>query len=228
MPNKIIHQHIEVLFFDLDGTLVDSSQDIAHAINHMLQELHLSSVTLEQVQHWIGNGSHQLVTHTLAFASKVTETDISPQNLNAAMLIFNKHYALCSGLTSRLYDGVFDTLNHFKKHNIKMCVITNKPEQFTPGVLKANGIDHFFDLVLSGDSLATKKPDPAQLFFALDYFDVDRQRVIMIGDSKSDILAANEAGIESICVTYGYNHGDDPRLLQASAFVDSFTDITTV
>ena len=228
MPNKIINQHIQTIFFDLDGTLVDSSQDIAHAAKHMLQELNYKTVTLEQVQSWIGNGSKMLVIRAIAFATGVNEEQITEQNLEQALTLFNKHYALCSGLTSRLYDGVFDTLTHFKNQNIQMCVITNKPEQFTPKVLKANGIDHFFDLVLSGDSLATKKPDPAQLFFALDFFDVDRQRAVMIGDSRSDILAANEAGINSICVTYGYNHGEDPRLLNATAFVDSFADITTV
>jgi len=226
--NKIINQHTRAIFFDLDGTLVDSSQDITHAVNHMLQELNYKVVTLEQVQKWIGNGSERLVRRALACELAIEESTIELSILNNAMALFNKHYALCGGLTTCLYKDVKEVLNHFRALNIKMCIITNKPQAFTPKILTALGIDHFFNLTLCGDSLATKKPDPAQLFYALDYFNVDKQQAVMVGDSKSDILAANAAGLQSICVTYGYNHGQDPRLLPATGFIDNFKELRDI
>lgn len=215
----------KAIFFDLDGTLVDSLPDLASAIDSMLIEQNLSPVGTQKTSLWIGNGAQKLVLRALAYAKSVSESEVSYTALDHSLNVFFKHYAACSGSLSKLYPGVLQTLQALEENGVRLCVITNKPKQFTPIVLSELGIFNFFELVLSGDSLNEKKPSPAPILHALKTLQLAKKHVVMVGDSSSDISAANAAGIKSICVTYGYNHGNDPTLLPANHHIDYFTEL---
>jgi phosphoglycolate phosphatase len=215
----------KAIFFDLDGTLLNSAPDLAAAVNLMLSHFELPHVSLTQVGRWIGNGAPKLVERALAHQSKsqsVTREALILPSQEQALAQFFAAYERVQGKHSVLYPRVLDTLNQLQQAKVKMAVITNKPKQFTPEVLKAHGLDTFFEFVLSGDSLPEKKPSAMPLLHALNHFKLDKSEVIMVGDSASDIGAANNAGVRSVCVTYGYNHGEDPRQLPANAHIDEF------
>jgi phosphoglycolate phosphatase len=213
------------VFFDLDGTLVDSLPDLATAVDNMLVELGYKKAGANNVGLWVGNGAEKLVQRALAHAKITPEDKISSTEVDQTLPIFFNHYGLCSGRFSKLYPDVIDTLDVLKNTGVKLCVITNKPKQFTPGVLQDHKLEGYFELVLSGDSLKHKKPSPIQLLFALEKLSVQKNQAVMVGDSSNDILAANAAGIRSICVTYGYNHGGDPRKLPANGHIDGFSQL---
>lgn len=215
----------KAIFFDLDGTLVDSLPDLASAIDSMLIEQKLNPVGAQKTSLWIGNGARKLVLRALAYAQSVSEFEVDCTELEHSLSIFFKYYAACSGSLSKLYPGVLQTLQGLKESGVRLCVITNKPKQFTPVVLFELGISDFFELVLSGDSLDEKKPSPVPILHALKTLKLPKKQVVMVGDSNSDINAANAAGIKSICVTYGYNHGNDPMLLPANHHINHFTEL---
>lgn len=215
----------KAIFFDLDGTLIDSLPDLSAAVDAMLIDLSFKPAGIDKARLWVGNGSEKLVQRALADVKRCSEEHVKGSELEVGHEIFLKRYARCSGFASTLYSGVVETLKALQKKNIQLCIITNKPKQFTPSVLKKLGINDFFELVLSGDSLNEKKPSPMPILHAVEYFKLNLDQVLMVGDSKSDILSANTAGIKSVCVTYGYNHGDDPLNLPADRHIDKFSDL---
>ncbi len=212
------------ILFDLDGTLIDSAADLAAAVNGMLQHFSLGKVTNHQVSTWIGNGAAKLVERTLATIEKDVAQDRNIPEQQALAQFFVE-YEQVQGQYSNLYKGVKRTLEELKALGFKLALITNKPKQFTPTVLSSHGIDHYFDLVLSGDSLEEKKPHPLPILHALQKLEVTPQQAVMVGDSASDITAAAKAGVNSICVTYGYNHGEDPLNLNANLHIDNLTEL---
>ncbi|MCF2950047.1 phosphoglycolate phosphatase [Paraglaciecola aquimarina] len=216
------NRSLKAIFFDLDGTLLNSAPDLATAVNNMLHHFNLEHVSLELICKWIGNGAPKLIERVLDHQQKSMVYLPTHQN---ALAQFYAQYDKVQGQYSTLYDGVIDTLTVLKSIGLSMAVITNKPSQFTPNVLKAHGLTEFFELVLSGDSLAQKKPHPLPIEHALAHFNLAKHNVIMVGDSTSDISAANNAGIASICVTYGYNHGENPLDLAANAHIHRFSQL---
>ena len=103
--------------------------------------------------------------------------------------------------------------------------MTNKAAQFTIPLLKHFGIHDAFGIVVSGDSLAVKKPDPGPLLHAAEHFGVAPQDALMLGDSKSDVTAARAAGFQIVCMSYGYNHGEDIRKYAPDAVIDSMAEL---
>lgn len=221
LPSLVSTALPKAIFFDLDGTLINSAPDLAASINSMLDGYNLPNVTLKQVSAWIGNGAPKLVERALTYLENTTSVAL-PAHSQALQAFFNA-YIQEQGKHSVVYDGVIDTLTQLQKQGVDMAVITNKPKQFTPSVLKEHGLDVFFSLVLSGDSLSEHKPHPLPLQHALQFFNVTSGEVVMVGDSSSDILAAQAAGVASVCVTYGYNHGNNPYDLPANAHIDCFS-----
>lgn len=222
-----VNQGIEptTILFDLDGTLIDSAPDLAAAVNGMLAHFSLAPVSLTQVSTWIGNGAPKLIERVLHHIQTSEYEQLTLPSYQQALSQFFLEYETTQGLHSHLYPGVKHTLNELKKRGITMAVITNKPKQFTPNVLAEHGIENFFDLVLSGDSLAEKKPHPMPILYAIETLELSKTQTIMVGDSASDVSAANSAGINSICVTYGYNHGNDPLKLPATSHINKFSQL---
>lgn len=209
-------QDIELLIFDLDGTLVDSAPDLALSINAMLEQLGRDTFDEQTIRHWVGNGAEVLIKRALSGASEIAP-GISDELYLKAREAFMAYYTEHLCVASKLYPGVAEALEALQSESRPMAIVTNKPGCFTQPLLEELGIAHYFSLVLSGDSLPKKKPDPLPLLHTAEHFSVAPERILMIGDSKNDILAAKAAGCQALGLTYGYNYGEDIALSQPEA-----------
>jgi len=212
----------ELILIDLDGTLVDSVPDLAFCVDEMQLRLNLPLRGEAQVRHWVGNGVPRLVERALS-----GELDGMPSAslYEQAYPIFLELYNDNVSHRSRLYPGVREGLDWLREQEWHLGCITNKAQRFTRPLLAALEVDNYFDLVLSGDSLPRKKPDPLPLLHAAQHFGVSPAQSLMLGDSVSDVAAARAAGFQVVCVSYGYNHGQDIRDAQPDAVIDSFLDL---
>lgn len=211
-----------LVLIDLDGTLVDTIPDIAFSIDHMLTELGMPAAGQERVREWVGNGTEVLVRRALAAArdGEVHESDYAQ-----ALPIFTELYARHVCDRSRVYDGVPAGLEYLHDCGVQLACVTNKSEAFTSRLLAALALDRHFSLVLSGDTLARRKPDPMPLLHAAEHFGVAPADALFIGDSENDVKAARAAGFGIVCVTYGYNHGRDIRTSAPDAVIDSLAEL---
>jgi phosphoglycolate phosphatase len=213
---------LKAVFFDLDGTLIDSSADLANSINYMLKSLSLKEYDPEIIKTWVGNGATVLVKRALSGGMEIKETD--EKLFKKAKEIFLNHYKNNVCVYTSLYPEVKETL---KKIPLKKAIITNKPLEFVKPILKKLDID-MFDLIIGGECLKEKKPSPLPLLHACRELGINPDETVMVGDSKNDILAAKNAGIKSIAITYGYNHGEDIKKYEPDFIFDKFSDILKV
>jgi len=211
----------KAVFFDLDGTLIDSAKDLSFAINSMTQELGLKQPSLQNMKNWIGNGTLKLVERALEF------NGISPRGneLNNAFKLFANTYRECVGEHSVLFPGAKKLLVKLLANNTKVACITNKPLEFTEFLLQQNMISQFFSIVCAGDNVEFKKPHKWPLVHASKMLGVPLGDCLMIGDSQHDIAAARNAGCDVVAVSYGYNHGEDIALAKPDAIIDDFNSL---
>lgn len=214
----------DLVMFDLDGTLVDSVPSLAMAVDRMLQDLGREPVGVEAVRPWVGNGASMLVRRSLC-GNLEAEDEISPELQQQAEELFSQHYTdcLCEGVA--LYPGVREFLQTLAEKKTDMAVVTNKPERFVAPLLESLEIDHFFSIIVGGDSLESKKPDPAPINHVLSTCKVEAIRALMVGDSATDIEAARNAFVPVACVSYGYNHGEPIAEKQPDWVVDSMMEL---
>jgi len=213
---------VKMALIDLDGTMVDSVPDIAVSVDETMQALSMPNRGEQQVRLWVGNGVERLVKRSL-----INRIDGEPDSdlYAKALPVFMQKYAANNGRYSRVYDGVHEGIAYLKSIGIRVGCVTNKAKAFTEPLLKQLGLFDAFELVVSGDSLARKKPDPLPLLHAADFFQVAPSQALMIGDSVSDVKAARNAGFMVLCVSYGYNHGQDIRVAEPDLVVDSMLQL---
>jgi phosphoglycolate phosphatase len=214
----------QVLLFDLDGTLVDSAPDLALAINQMLTQLGRPTFSLECIRGWVGNGAQVLVQRALSGDSEIASS-LDPVAVESALAIFLASYQANVCVETRLYAGVLDTLTWLKNRDYRLAIVTNKPERFVAPILDGLGLNGLFELILGGDSLAKRKPDPLPLNHVCQQLAVTSIPCLMIGDSKNDILAAKAANMQSVGLTYGYNYGEDIATYQPDLVLNNFSDL---
>jgi len=190
--------------FDLDGTLVDSAPDVLLGINSMQRALQGPQRTLQQIRHWTGNGVERTVHRAV---TGDFEADAEVELFTEALVLFRSAYSEFNGQAAVLYPGVRKTLDILRRKDIALACITNKATEFTAPLLKTLAIDHYFKIVLSGDTLPRCKPYPDQLLRAAEWADVHTDHCVHVGDSVSDIRAAQAASTGVVYVTYGYNQG---------------------
>jgi len=214
-----------LVLVDLDGTLVDTLPDIAFCVDRMLAELGRPTAGPERVRDWVGDGTGILVRRALAGGHEGggDESDYA-KALPIFTALYEKH--VCD--RSRVYDGVTAGLDYLRGRGTKLACVTNKPGVFTTKLLAALALDAYFSLVVSGDTLARRKPDPMPLLHAAEHFSVFPADALLIGDSTNDVKAARAAGFRIICVSYGYNHGEDIRTSEPDAVVDSLAEIPEI
>lgn len=212
---------VKVIMIDLDGTLLSTAEDLALAANLMLRELGQAELPTETIASYIGKGITRLVERTLT-----NDIDGKPDSdlLAQALPIYNRHYAENVSTHTCPYPGVLEGIKQFLQDGFHLACITNKSEVFTLPLLEATGLLNQFEIVLSGDSLPKRKPDPMPLTHICKHFRVQPDEALLIGDSLNDAIAARAAGCHIFCVPYGYNEGRDIRLLDCDAIVDTLHD----
>jgi phosphoglycolate phosphatase len=212
----------KMILIDVDGTLVDSVPDLAYCVDEMMKQLGLSVHGETRVRDWVGNGVERLVKRAL-----IGQLDGEPDETlyQKAYPIFIALYADNTSQRSLLYPGIREGLDYLKAAGYQLGCVTNKVAQFTLPLLSDLGVYDYFKIVISGDTLAQKKPDPAPLLHAAQYFGVAPAEALMIGDSVSDVKAARAAGFGIVCMSYGYNHGIDIRTAKPDAVIDSLVQI---
>jgi len=209
---------VRLVMIDLDGTIAHSAPDIAASANRMLEALGLEPHPLELVESFIGNGVPKLIERALT-GDRDGVPD--PELFEKARPIFERYYAEHVCELTKPYPGAVEGIAALKDAGYRVVCITNKAEAFTVPLLRALGVAERFDLILSGDSLPKKKPDPMPLLHACERFQVELDDAVFVGDSIHDLHAARNAGVRAILVPYGYNHGLDVRTAGAHAVVDS-------
>ena len=215
----------QLVLIDVDGTLVDSVPDLTFCVDSMMQQLGMPARGEQQVRQWVGNGVERLVRRAL-----INRLDGEPdENLfQKALPIFENLYRDNTSRRSRLYPGVKATLDFLKTTDVRLGCVTNKAAQFTLPLLKDLGISDYFELVICGDTLPKKKPDPMPLLHAAEKLGVKPENSLMLGDSQSDVKEARAAGFSIVCMSYGYNHGEDIRNYNPDAVVDSMDEIKSI
>ena len=212
---------IDAAMVDLDGTMVNTLGDFVEALNRMLADLQLPSVTADAVEHMVGKGSEHLIRSVLAHVGASQIDDLYP----SAWQRYEHHYLAINGQFADIYPGVLRGLELLRASGLKLACLTNKPLSFAQPLLAAKGLDGFFDCVFGGDSFARKKPDPMPLLETCKALGSQPARTLMIGDSSNDAAAAHAAGCPVLLVTYGYNHGEPIRAVKAHAFADALSEL---
>jgi phosphoglycolate phosphatase len=212
---------VKAVAIDLDGTLLHTAPDLAEAVNRMLVELGRPSVPEQVVMGYVGRGAAKLIKGLL---TEDLEGEPEPALFDQASQIFFKHYDEVLDVRTAFYPDALEGVNALKQSGFRLACITNKPARFTVPLLKSKGLLDDFDLVLSGDSLAEKKPHPMPLLHACVQFGIDPKSLLMIGDSVSDVEAARAAGSAVFVVPYGYNRGIGAENLHADRVVASLLE----
>lgn len=224
-------QHIpkafDLIMFDLDGTLIETAPEICDAVNDTLARVGLATVTQDCVDRWIGHGTRELLIQALAFVGKTTVEAIrASDDLPQVLAEFDRNYQRRCGTRSHLYPHVREVLQQLRDQGVKLAVVTNKEDRYTQTVLNAHQLAPMFDRVVSGDSLPTKKPDPAGIVSCLDAFHVRRERALFVGDSSIDVATARNAAVPVWVLPYGYNMGEPIEACRPDRVIQDFSALT--
>ncbi len=207
---------VQLIIFDLDGTLVDSSRDIAEAINDATSSYGLRPITVEETISLIGEGVTRLFEKLLVTADDRMKHDIQDRFLSYYTDHLTDH--------ATLYPGVAETLSILRGK--RKAVVSNKREQLSKRLLSHLGLDRHFDLILGSDSLSERKPSPLPIFHAMERLGARPAETVVVGDSTYDIDAGRAAGACTVAVTYGYR---EAALLKDADFrIDALPELLRI
>jgi len=218
---------------DLDGTMVDTLGDFAEALGRMLRDLQLPAIAPAQIARMVGKGSEHLLRSVLkqvltpdGKALAAIEMEAKVEALYPrAWERYEHHYLAINGQFATLYPGVAEGLQALRCAGLPLACLTNKPTAFARPLLRAKGLEGFFDHVFGGDAFARKKPDPLPLQKTCEALGTAPAHTLMVGDSSNDAQAARAAGCPVVLVTYGYNHGQPVQAVDADGFIHALPEL---
>ena len=218
----------DLVMFDLDGTLIATAAELAGALNDTLAGLDMPVAEQAKVERWIGHGTRELLVQALAWAGKTSADAVRASSaLVAALGEFDLHYCNRCGTSSRPYPRVHEVLQDLRHHAIKLAVVTNKDARYTRLLLDAHQLTGLLDLVVSGDTLPTRKPDPGGILHCLAQFGVPPDRALFVGDSSVDVATARNAGVRVWAMSYGYNMGQPISDSKPDRVLQAFEELTS-
>ncbi|SIT49077.1 Phosphoglycolate phosphatase [Paraburkholderia piptadeniae] len=222
MPRKM---PIDAVLFDLDGTLLHTSPDIGNALNRALAENGFPLLAPGVAQTLIGGGSEILIDRAL--------TLLGVESRPATLDLVLRRYELCyhqicrdENQLTELYPGTEATLDGLRGMGLKLGVVTNKESRFVDPLMWRFGLHAWFDMVVDGDTRLPRKPDPDPLLHACEALGVDPAHTLFVGDSVTDALAAQAAGMPMVCVSYGYSSDHPVFELPCMRVIDSIGELT--
>ena len=207
------------VIFDLDGTLVDSARDLSAALNHVLRGEKRPEIDLSHVRHMVGDGAKAFIIKGF------TETGPLPNEMELKDILkeFLDYYSKNIAQKTIIFPGALNILRKLSDQGIPLALCTNKVMSLTTKLISEIGLADYFDVVVGGDSFAWQKPDPRHISSTLEILGCSANKAIMVGDSSNDILAAREAGLKSICVSFGYSKIPVAQL-NPDAIIDHYDD----
>ncbi|RCW92369.1 phosphoglycolate phosphatase [Winogradskyella arenosi] len=213
----------KLIIFDFDGTLINSIPDLTAAVNIMLSHFKAKPLSIAQVTPFIGNGAQPLVQRALE--ASFPKDDLTESLFEDAFTRYLEAYKSITCKDTFMYPGVLDTLNYLDQKGYSMVICTNKPYAYIAPILEALEIKSFFKLWVGEDSLPEKKPSAMPLLHLTEAMGTSIAHSVMVGDSKNDILAAQNAGMQSIGVSYGYNYNENISDYNPTVVADQFTEL---
>ena len=224
---------IEAAIIDLDGTMVDTLGDFAQALGGMLDDLQLPGIAPEAIELLVGKGSEHLIKSVLNLALAQCGKALDAIQIDAELEAlyprawerYQQHYEQINGRYSSVYPGVQQGLLAMRGAGLRLACLTNKPQRFAEQLLRAKGLDGFFEHVFGGDAFARKKPDPLPLLKTCEALGTAPARTLMVGDSSNDAQAARAAGCPVALVSYGYNHGQPVNSVGADSVVRELREL---
>jgi len=217
-------KNVHAVLFDLDGTLLHTSPDLAAAAAAALAECGLPPVDAKLIENFVGKGIDVLLQRCL---SHLGRPDHGPE-FEHFRESYMRHYERLNGEHATPYPGVFEGLNALRDLGLKLGVCTNKSARFTNPLLERAGMNHYFALAVSGDTTAKKKPDAAPILYACAAFGLQPAEVLMIGDSANDAGAARAAGSPVLVVPYGYNEGEPVQNIDSDGIVANLAEVAAL
>ncbi len=212
---------VDAVMIDLDGTMVNTLGDFAQALNRMLADLALPAIDPLAIEHMVGKGTEHLLRTVLAH---VGVADVDARYADAWQR-YQHHYLQLNGQYAQLYPGVLEGVQALAASGLPLACLTNKPLAFAQPLLRAKGLEKFFQRVFGGDSFAQKKPHPLPLLETCKALGTQPARTLMVGDSSNDAQAAQAAGCPVVLMTYGFNHGQPIQAVPALAHLQALTQL---
>jgi phosphoglycolate phosphatase len=210
-----------LVIFDLDGTLVDTAPDLIDSLNHTITAVGLEPVSFDDVTYLVGQGVRVMIRRAFELRNAPLDETLFETLIDR----FMTHYAAQMPGKSRPYPGVPECLDRLSQAGFRLAVCTNKPEDLALLLIGKLGLTDRFSAITGGDTFPVRKPDARHILGTIERAGADRSRSVMVGDSVNDILAAHNAGLASVAVSFGYS--DVPvQSLKASHVVAHYDELT--
>ncbi len=219
----------DLVLFDLDGTLIETAPEIQDAVNDTLQALGHEPIDLTTITNWIGHGTRELLLSALARSRGSERGEVAlAEDFPSIIEAFAVNYLRRCGSRSQPYPGMHEALAALRSAGCKLGIVTNKEARYTQQVLEAHGLDERLDIVIAGDTLPVKKPDPAGIELARQRFGASLERTLFVGDSSIDVAAARRAGVAVWVFPWGYNMGQPIAECGPDRILQGFAELTPI
>jgi phosphoglycolate phosphatase len=217
---------VDLVLFDLDGTLIETAPEIRDAVNDVMDHYGWPAVSAAQIERWIGHGTGRLLLQAVANALGM-ETEALRRSGRMVEIgrHYDEYYERRCGTRSRLYAGARESLRALHAAGIKRAIVTNKERRYTERLLAAHALSDQFDRLQCGDTTPARKPDPAGIIEVLGDLGVPTDRALFVGDSSIDVATARNAGLPIWLVPYGYNLGQPIVEADADRVIESLAEV---
>lgn len=212
----------DAYLFDLDGTLVDTAPDLMHALNSTLIHAGYEEVGIDLTRLWVGHGAKVMLAKAVEHQG---ESKLDDDQIEEYFVFFLERYSERIAVDSVPYPGVVDSLCTLSSRTHKLGVVTNKLQGLSTQLLRELDLYKFFNVVVGGDTLQVRKPEPQPILYACNELVSVPSETLFVGDSTTDVKAARAAGCPVVCMREGYNHNTPAIELGADHVIDSFCQL---
>ena len=215
-------ESFDAYLFDLDGTRVDTAPDLMHALNATLVHAGYKEVGIELTRLWVGHGARIMLAQAIEHQG---EAKLSDDQIEEHFDYFLQRYGERIAVDSQPYPDVVDSLCALESRTRKLGVVTNKLQDLSIKLLRELDLYRFFNIVVGGDTLQVRKPEPQPILYACNELVSVPSETLFVGDSTTDVKAARAAGCPVVCMRDGYNHNTPAIELGADHVIDSFSQL---